>query len=164
MWLEISEHVISGDQGRNLMASEADPEFWKNGIRFECQGSGRCCMSRGEYGYVYVEIEDRRRMAKHLGMATSVFTKKYCTQAYGHYHLNDPDQDCQFLKGAKCGVYEARPTQCRTWPFWPENMNAKTWKTEIKSFCPGVDRGRVYSREEIELILEEQASAERDLN
>ena len=27
--------------------------------------------------------------------------------------------------------------QCRTWPFWPENMSSKAW-TSIAAFCPGV--------------------------
>ena len=36
--------------------------------------------------------------------------------------------DCVFLKedperGRKtCSIYPVRPLQCRTWPFWPENL------------------------------------------
>jgi len=26
---------------------------------------------------------------------------------------------CIFLKNGRCSVYDARPTQCRTYPFWP---------------------------------------------
>ena len=60
-----------------------------------------------------------------------------------------------FLKNKKCSVYEARPTQCRTWPFWPEVMNAKSWKTEVESFCPGVGKGPLWSKTEIEKIMAE---------
>src|SRR5262245_6735709 len=110
--------------------------FWADGIRFECQGTGRCCMSRGQYGYVYLSLGDRQRMAKHLGLSTREFTRKYCKNTDGWFHLKHPERDCEFLKGKGCSVYEARPAQCRTWPFWPENLKAKTWNTEVKAFCP----------------------------
>ena len=35
-----------------------------NGTRFECQGSGNCCVSRGSYGYVYLSMTDRKKLAK----------------------------------------------------------------------------------------------------
>jgi uncharacterized protein len=128
--------------------------FWDSGIRFECKGTGKCCMSRGSYGYVYLTLEDRRLLARHLGISTSSFTRRYCKMTGGYYHLNDPKSACQFLREKSCTVYEARPTQCRTWPFWPENMNARTWNTEIKSFCPGVGKGKLYTKEEIQELLE----------
>jgi uncharacterized protein len=128
-------------------------KFWEKGIRFECQGTGRCCTSRGSYGYVYLTLEDRRRLAGHFALSTSVFTRRYCDKTDGHFHLKDFRETCRFLNGKSCSIYEARPTQCRTWPFWPENMNSRTWSSEIKTFCPGVDRGRLYTKEEIKTIL-----------
>ena len=129
--------------------------FWADGIRFECQGSGRCCMSRGKYGYVYLTLPDRRRMAKHLGLSTGQFTRRYCKNTGGHFHLKAPEADCCFLDGNRCSVYEARPTQCRTWPFWPENLNARTWSREIASFCPGVGKGRLHAAEEIRALRDQ---------
>ncbi len=126
------------------------------GIRFECQQSGKCCTSRGAYGFVYLTLQDRRRLATHLKMSTQRFTKTYCAKTDGQFHLKHPERDCGFLEGTGCGVYEARPTQCRTWPFWPENMNPRAWRKEVASFCPGVGKGRLYSVEEIEAILAEQ--------
>lgn len=128
-------------------------KFWEDGIRFQCQGSGKCCLSRGEYGFVYFTLEDRKRMAKVLGLRTSVFTRRFCTFDGEHWHLTDPDKNCRFLDGKRCTVYEGRPAQCRTWPFWPENMNAKAWKKEVVSFCPGVGKGRLYKAEEISALL-----------
>jgi Fe-S-cluster containining protein len=134
--------------------SKAKTPFWENGIRFECQGTGRCCTSRGSYGYVYLSIEDRRRFAKFFKMATQAFTRKYCAKHDGHFHLKYEDRECQFLvKGKSCSVYEARPNQCRTWPFWPENMNPRAWTKEVVAFCPGVGKGRLYTKEEIALAL-----------
>ena len=132
-----------------------DP-FFKSGIRFTCQGSGKCCTSRGHYGYVYFTIEDRRRIALHLGMTTSAFTRRYCETTNGHVHLKEPEKDCSFLQNKGCSVYAARPSQCRTWPFWPENMKARVWRNEIASYCPGVGRGKKYSREHIQQILDDQ--------
>lgn len=131
----------------------AKKKFWEDGIRFECQGTGRCCLSRGTYGYVYLHLKDRQRLAKHLKLSTSEFTRKYCKNTDGHFHLRDFKGPCQFLQGKACSIYEARPDQCRTWPFWPENMNARTWNTEVKTFCPGVGKGRLYSAEEIQELL-----------
>jgi len=128
-------------------------KFYQEGIRFECQGSGRCCVSRGGYGFVYLSARDRKRMASELGMATRDFTRKYCTKTNGWFHLKDMQGDCVFLSDKKCTVYEGRPAQCRTWPFWPENMNAKIWNTEVAKFCPGVGKGRVHTPQEIEKQL-----------
>lgn len=125
----------------------------QGGVRFECQQSGKCCTSRGEYGYVYLTLDDRRRLAAHHDMETREFTRTYCAKTNGHFHLRNPELDCEFLDGRRCGVYPARPGQCRSWPFWPENMNAKTWHGEIASFCPGVGKGRLYDEEEIREIL-----------
>jgi uncharacterized protein len=124
----------------------------RQGVRFECQGSGRCCTARGLYGYVYLGLEDRRRLAAHLGLRTSSFTRRYCQLDDGVVHLKHPDRDCCFLRGHRCGVYAARPAQCRTWPFWPENMPAAAWR-EVSATCAGVGRGRRYSPEEIRGIL-----------
>jgi len=138
-------------------------KWWEDGIRFECQGSGKCCVSHGEYGFVWLTLRDRRRMAKQLKLSTIEFTRKHCEKSQGMFRLKEEKPECQFLKGKACSIYEARPTQCRTWPFWPEVMDAKTWKNEVAAFCPGVGKGRVHSREEIEKAMKEQSASERKL-
>jgi len=127
--------------------------FWERGVRFKCQGTGRCCTSRGPYGYVYVTLNDRRRLAAHLGMRTSSFTRRHCKRDHEHVHLVNPKRDCCFLQDGRCGVYEARPTQCRTWPFWAENMKPLVWEHEIKACCPGVGKGRRHTATQIQAIL-----------
>lgn len=148
-----------------LQAKSVSKKWWDEGIQFQCQGSGKCCTSHGEFGFVYLNRKDRQRMAKHFQLSTTAFTKQYCEQRAGVWHLKEraDNPDCLFLKDKKCGVYEARPTQCRTWPFWPEVMDAKAWKKEVVAFCPGVGRGKIHSREEIEKNLQEQRQAEKDL-
>lgn len=135
-------------------------KWWEQGVRFECQGSGRCCVSRGAYGYVYLTLQDRRLLAKHLRLTTSAFTRKFCEKEAGIWKLRDFTSACRFLEGKRCGVYEARPTQCRTWPFWPETLTAKGWSREVAAYCPGVGKGRTWSGPEIRRLLEEQKASE----
>jgi hypothetical protein len=62
-----------------------------------------------------------------------------------------PNGDCVFFDGQsrKCTVYEDRPRQCRTWPFWHSNLRSpETWK-ETCEVCPGSGRGQVVSVERI---------------
>ena len=35
-----------------------------NGIKFSCQSSGNCCVSRGNHGYVYLSKDDLNKLAK----------------------------------------------------------------------------------------------------
>lgn len=139
-----------------------DKKFYEKGLRFKCQGSGKCCQSRGEYGYVYFTLYDRQRAAKAMGIKTAEFTKKYCQKVEGAFALkeNNDSLDCIFLNKNRCEIYEGRPTQCRTWPFWPEVMNAKKWKKDVAAFCPGVGKGKVHSKEEIERTLKEQLACD----
>ena len=53
--------------------------------------------------------------------------KLYCdkTDGFTHFKEKNKESKCIFLDKKKCSVYEARPIQCRTWPFWKENMNTK---------------------------------------
>ncbi len=137
-------------------------DFYKNGIQFECQGSGKCCTSHGEYGFVFLTLKDRQRMAQHLKLSTLQFTKKYCQKSRGFFHLREDlgNPDCLFLKNKRCTIYAARPTQCRTWPFWPEVLNAKTWSKDVASFCPGVGKGTLHSAETIHAAKIEQYTSE----
>ena len=123
----------------------------EKGIKFKCQGSSNCCVSRGTYGYVYLTKNDLLRFSKYFKISTLLFKKKYCQYSDGYMHLKEVNKNgnCIFLKNKKCSIYKARPTQCRTWPFWKENMNAKKWNNHIKNFCPGVGKGKKYSYDKI---------------
>jgi len=139
--------------------------FYEQGLKFECQGSGKCCTSHGEFGFVFLTKEDQKRFAKHLSLSPRDFLKKYCDQTQGIWHLkeNKAKTDCMFLKEKRCSVYEARPNQCRTWPFWPEVMNAKAWKLEVESFCPGVGKGKIWSKAEIKATMKLDVENEKKL-
>ena len=133
-----------------------DKSLFKNGIRFKCEGSANCCVSRGSHGYVFLSNNDLFRLAKNFKLSINDFKKKYCQTSDGFIHLKEirKNGECIFLENKKCGVYTARPTQCRTWPFWPENMNSKIWNKEVVNFCPGIGKGKLISKEKINKIIE----------
>ena len=137
-----------------------DRSVYSSGIRFECQGSGKCCRFRSGYSHVYVSLPERRRLAALLDMRTSSFTRAYCLKSGGSYELRSERNSCVFLRENMCSVYKARPGQCSSWPFWPENMTKKAWRKEVVSFCPGVGTGRVYKPAEIEEILRIELASE----
>ncbi len=134
-----------------------DRDFYAKGLRFRCTGCGECCRARhGKPSWVYVTLDERRRLAAHLKLRTSVFTRRYCQKTLGFFHLRDPSHDCLFLDGARCTVYAARPGQCRTFPFWRENMTAEAWNGAVARECEGVGRGRRWTRAEIERRLRDE--------
>lgn len=139
-----------------------DKNVYASGIRFECTSCGECCKARGGYDYVYVTLVERRRLARHLKLNTTAFTKTYCAKANGQFHLRDPQNDCLFLNGVRCTVYAARPQQCRTWPFWPANMKRRVWEEEVKPGCPGIGVGRLHTPGEIEAVLKKEQQRERE--
>ena len=137
--------------------TDMDPAFYAKGLRFQCTGCGECCRARhGKPSWVYVTIDERRRLARHLKLRTSVFTRRYCEKSNGFFHLRSPTSDCLFLDGARCSVYAARPGQCRTFPFWRENMTPAAWNGAVARECEGVGRGRLWTRAEIELRLKDE--------
>ena len=130
---------------------------FKSGIKFECQGSGNCCVSRDSYGYVYLSLNDINKLAKNFKLSIENFKLKYCQTTDGFIHLTEKKKlkgKCIFLDNYKCTVYNSRPIQCRTWPFWNENMNYKTWNNDISKNCPGIGKGKLYSYKEIKNIIE----------
>ena len=48
---------MMGDQNTMPMP-RIDPSLFASGIRFACQGCGACCLTRGRYGFVYVDQDE----------------------------------------------------------------------------------------------------------
>lgn len=50
---------------------------------------------------------------------------------------------CHFLKDGGCSIHPVKPTQCRTYPFWPSIVASRAmWKIEA-TFCPGIGKGEL---------------------
>lgn len=130
-------------------------KWYKEGLHFKCTGCGGCCT--GAPGYVFVNDEEIEALAKHLSMSPDAFMRKYTRLVGERYSLLEDmsNYDCVFLEeGKRCSVYEARPTQCKTFPWWPENLKSeKDWNEEARR-CEGINHpeGKLYTQEEIDRI------------
>lgn len=113
--------------------------WFEDGLRFKCTGCGQCCT--GSPGYVYLSLPDLERLAAHFQLSPQEFAKQYTKDVDGQYALLDhaDSNDCIFLKDKKCTVYEARPTQCRTFPWWIYHLREpKEWE-EASKRCEGIN-------------------------
>jgi hypothetical protein len=120
--------------------TEPQSEPWFNdGLKFKCTGCGKCCT--GSPGYVFLSQTDLDRLAGHFQLSPEAFASKYTRLVDGQYALLDraESHDCVFLSDKKCTVYEARPTQCRTYPWWIHNLrDASDWE-EAAERCEGIN-------------------------
>ncbi len=107
--------------------------WYQEGLKFKCTGCGQCCT--GPSGYVWVSSQEAEALAKSLKITLEDFVKKYTRRIGNRLSLLERRRggqyDCIFLDGKRCTVYEARPQQCRTYPWWPENISTpEDWKQE----------------------------------
>ena len=129
------------------MSDAPDPRprkgpWYASGLRFECQPDcGRCCTRHGDYGYVYLEPDDLRSLAAHFELSVAEYRRRHTRREDGHTILRIEGDVCPYLDGARCTVYEARPIQCRTFPFWRSNLRSPAAWESLATFCPGIGRG-----------------------
>lgn len=128
-------------------------EIWfKEGLKFKCTGCGKCCT--GPSGYVFLSNNDIEKLAERFGVSIPNFLRKYTRLVDGSYALLDRpgSGDCIFLKNKQCTVYEDRPVQCRTFPWWLQNLRtANDWQ-DAAEHCEGINHpeGKIVSSEEIQ--------------
>lgn len=129
------------------------PEF-----RFACQpGCTNCC---DQSGFVYLSEEDIRRAAKFTRMTRRAFEARYVYRTrHTRRFRKPPDRQCPFLEQGRCAIHPAKPTQCRTFPFWPELVESRAaWKRTAK-YCPGIGKGPVIQIGEAMEMAEQQRRA-----
>lgn len=134
-----------------MSAPPRSPIWYSTGLSFQCTGCGNCCT--GEPGYVWVTDAEIDLLAGHLQLERDVFLRKYVRLAGDRLSLIEmANGDCVFFDNQArcCTVYEARPLQCRTWPFWDSNLRSRRAWREIARGCPGCGQGPVIPLEEIE--------------
>jgi Fe-S-cluster containining protein len=134
-----------------MSKSKSAPElpWYRDGLAFSCTRCGACCT--GAPGYVWVSPEEIERLAEFRGESAQEFSAKFVRRVGQRYSLIEkPGGDCIFWdKSAGCTVYRARPVQCQTWPFWPENVESPEEWERICTVCPGSGQGRLYTVDEI---------------
>lgn len=131
--------------------------FYNSGLCFQCQRCRYCCSS--EPGYVFLSEKDIENASRVLGVSTEEFLSLYTRDVdYGLYYLvslkEKDNYDCIFLGENGCSIYEGRPIQCRTYPFWPSIVESReNWESEKRS-CPGIGKGPIINKDTIEELLE----------
>jgi Fe-S-cluster containining protein len=104
----------------------------------EC--GGKCCT--GESGYIWVTPIEMQKIANFLNMSLDSFKQTFLTKVGYKFSikekkLGENNYACLFFdeKTSRCTIYDVRPNQCRTFPFWDFfkiNVN------EVKKECPGI--------------------------
>lgn len=115
-----------------------EPWFSK-GLRFKCTGCGKCCT--GTPGYVFLSESDLKRLAEHFQLTPQEFIQQYTRFEEDRLALIDQPGtgDCVFLKGKQCSVYNARPQQCQTFPWWLHNLRTPEDWQEAAQRCEGIN-------------------------
>jgi Fe-S-cluster containining protein len=127
--------------------------WYKDGLSFTCTQCGNCCT--GAPGVVWVTDEELAEMAAVRGEPIEKLRREHTRVIDGRVSLTErANGDCTFFEAQTrhCTVYNARPAQCRTWPFWNSNLESReTWK-ETQEGCPGAGHGTFFPLEEIERL------------
>ncbi len=144
-------------------ASGDGSPWYAGGLRFECTQCGNCCS--GGPGAVWFTPDEADAMAQAVGLSTERFLEQYTRRIGARRSLKelvrDGKHDCVFLDRdsrpgkAICQLYKARPSQCRTWPWWPEVVESpETWEdTKRRTPCPGMGNGPLRPLVEITIGL-----------
>jgi len=101
---------------------------------------GNCCI--GESGYIWITKNECIKLAELLDISLEELGEKYLFKVGYKYSLKEKqisknNYACVFfdLIKKKCSIYEARPSQCRTFPFWEYFLKNKE---EVKKECPAI--------------------------
>ena len=133
----------------------AKQKWYVSGLHFGCTQCGNCCS--GAPGYVWITKEEIRRVAEYLKREDGWLDKEHLRRVGLKYSLTEKKNgDCVFLERVngrtQCSIYPVRPLQCRTWPFWNQNLESPDTWNEAHAKCPGINHGEHCSFEKIEQI------------
>ena len=130
----------------------SEQPWYKDGLRFQCSQCGDCCT--GAPGFVWVNKAEIASLAEAIGENDiQEFEQQYVRNVGIRKSLKEyANGDCVFFDPdlRRCRVYNARPRQCRTWPFWESNLKSpEAWERTCE-VCPGSGTGRLYQLDVIE--------------
>ena len=130
---------------------DSEEPWYKDGLKFSCSGCGDCCT--GAPGYVWVNKAEIEAIAALVKLPVEEFKEQYTRKVGIRHSLNEfGNGDCVFFdnESRKCEVYDARPRQCKTWPFWDSNLRTpEDWERTCDD-CPGSGTGKLHQLGEIE--------------
>ena len=123
----------------NPNSSSSKEPWYKDGLHFGCTQCGKCCT--GSPGYTWVSLDEINIIADHLKIPINDFIRDYLRKVDGKWALLEytPSYDCIFLKDKRCSIYQVRPKQCRTFPWWPKNLESKKNWEKTATHCEGIN-------------------------
>ena len=102
---------------------------------------------------MWVNQEEIDAMAARVKLTSEQFEDDYTRKIGARRSLKEfSNGDCVFFDHdtRKCEVYDDRPRQCKTWPFWKSNLKSPEAWAETCKECPGSGQGKLYQLDEIE--------------
>ena len=150
---------MSAEAGFQLLNPVVKP-WYRDGLRFQCTQCGNCCT--GATGTVRLSDDEIEVLAKRLDLSLHDFCAIYTRRLRdGDISLREMrGGDCVFYvrQAKRCGIYEDRPRQCRSWPFWRSVIDSEQrWNEEARE-CPGMNQGPFRPQEQIEAITREDGT------
>lgn len=144
---------LPGVQANSGSMSRKQRSWFSDGLRFECTQCGACCT--GTPGLVQFTTQEGEAMAEQLKLSSQEFFERHAMSGdeEGLWEMGEVQTehgfDCVLLERCEssgktwCTAHDSRPLQCRTWPFWPDNLrNKKSWNKAAKE-CEGIGRGDI---------------------
>lgn len=127
-----------GNSPLTMSSNAGGTLWWTEGLKFGCTACGRCCQNKGE---VWLNGDEFADLALYISESPLQLLERYSEKVTSGWVKvktevnNDPliSSQCIFLgdDGKQCSIYDARPTQCRTYPFWPSLLsNRESWRNE----------------------------------
>lgn len=107
-------------------------------LPFDCTECGKCCQTNGRVSMSPTEVHSAADL---LNMSQSDFVRQFASHTvedswiYLQEKTVENHTGCIFLNvdTNQCRIYEARPVQCRTYPFWPSILASPTaWNDECR--------------------------------
>ena len=135
------------DMGINIDNEERDSRWFlkdENSILpFDCTSCGKCCKTKGT---VFMSPDEAEAASVHLDLTVDEFANKYATHKArstvktnrAWLQIKNKDEEdgggCIFLdENNLCSIYEARPVQCSTYPFWSNILRSpNSWDAEVR--------------------------------
>lgn len=124
---------------QTLNVIQDNSPWYAAGLRFKCTECGQCCT--GSPGYAWVTELEIIEIANYLKMTIDDFSRKYIRRIEDRFALLEHpiNYDCVFLKDKKCQIYPVRPTQCKTFPWWQQNLKTEADWQAAAEFCEGIN-------------------------
>ena len=100
---------------------------------------GKCCT--GESGYIWIDESEIAALAVKFEISPAELKRTYLDKIGAKFSVKEKPFEgglsCVFFDEAQrnCGIYELRPKQCRSFPFWEY---FKTHTKELEEECIGV--------------------------